>query len=162
MKEKSTASIKDFESALTELETIVKTLEDAGGLGLAAPQVHIPKRIVIFFVPESRTGGGEDDDPKELTIMVNPEIEHLTGEKELDWEGCLSVPNLMGSVPRCTRIRYSWTDLSGNQTERVAAGFHARAVQHECDHLHGILYPQRMKNIESLQFVSEARHWDDK
>ena len=137
------------------VEDMLETLEDVGGLGLAAPQVHIPKRIVIFFVPESRTSEEENDSPEELTIMVNPAIEYLSEEKELDWEGCLSVPDLMGSVPRYTRIRYNWTNLSGKRVNRVAIGFHARAVQHECDHLDGILYPMRMTNFRLLGFEEE-------
>ena len=137
------------------VEDMLETLEDSGGLGLAAPQVHIPKRIVTFFVPENRTSEDENDGPEELKIMVNPEIEYLTEEKELDWEGCLSVPYLMGSVPRYTKIRYSWTDLSGTRKERVAIGFHARTVQHECDHLDGILYPMRMTDFRLLGFEEE-------
>ena len=138
------------------VKDMLETLEDAGGLGLAAPQVHISKRIVVFFIPESRISEGGDDQAEELTIMINPEIEPLTKEMELDWEACLSLPDLMGSVPRYIKIRYSWTDLNGSRLERVAEGFHARAVQHECDHLDGILYPMRMKDFSMLGYADEV------
>ena len=137
---------------------MLETLEDSGGIGLAAPQVHIPKRVVIFFVPESRADIKEDDKgEEELTIMMNPEIEPLTDEKELDWEACLSVPDMMGCVPRHIKIRYSWIDLSGLRQERVATGFHARAVQHECDHLDGILYPMRMHDLRLFGYSDEVK-----
>ena len=143
-----------------EIAAIVKdmleTLEDAGGLGLAAPQVHILKRIVVFFVPESRVSEDGDDEAEELTIMINPEIEPLTKEMELDWEACLSLPDLMGSVPRYVKIRYSWTDLNGSRLERVAGGFHARAVQHECDHLDGVLYPARMNDFRLFGYADDV------
>ena len=148
----------------SEIKAIVsdmlETLEDSEGIGLAAPQVHIPKRGVVFLVPESGVGMSEDDEveeEEELTIMVNPEIEPLTDEKELDWEACLSVPNMMGCVPTHIKIRYSWIDLSGLRQERVAAGFHARAVQHECDHLDGILYPMRMHDLRLFGYSDEVK-----
>ena len=136
---------------------MLETLEDAGGLGLAAPQVHISKRIVVFFIPETRTGDGLNDSPEQLTVMINPEIEPLGQEKELDWEACLSVPDLMGSVPRFTKIKYSWTNLDGTQSNRVAEGFHARAVQHECDHLDGVLYPMQMDDLKLLGYSKETQ-----
>ena len=141
---------------------MLETLEDSEGIGLAAPQVHIPKRVVVFFVPESGVSMSEDDEvEEELTIMVNPEIEPLTDEKELDWEACLSVPNMMGCVPRHIKIRYSWIDLSGLRQERVATGFHARAVQHECDHLDGILYPMRMHDFRLFGYSEEVKRNQD-
>ena len=89
--------------------------------------------------------------------MINPEIEPLSQEKELDWEACLSVPDLMGSVARYTNIKYRWTNLDGTQSERVADGFHARAVQHECDHLDGILYPMRMEDLKLFGYSKETQ-----
>ena len=139
------------------VRNMLETLKDAGGLGLAAPQVHISKRIVVFVVPEARAGDGEDDGPEEPTIMINPGIEPLSEEKELDWEACLSVPDLMGSVPRYTKIKYTWTNLDGSQSERMAGGFHARAVQHECDHLDGVLYPMRMDDFTLFGYSEETR-----
>ncbi len=153
------AKVSDPTSADTAsvVRDMLETLEDSGGLGLAAPQVHISKRIVVFFVPAGRTGDGSTDSSEPLTVMINPEIEPLGSEKELDWEACLSVPDLMGSVPRFTKIKYRWTNLDGTQGERVASGFHSRAVQHECDHLDGILYPMRMDDFRLFGYSKEVR-----
>jgi peptide deformylase len=141
---------------------MLETMEDAGGTGLAAPQVHVPLRVVVFFVSGRRAamedgpdlGPGREDVP--LTVLINPEIEPLSGETALGPEACLSVPGLMGQVPRFTRIRYRALTLEGVPLEREAEGFHARVVQHECDHLDGILYPQRMTDLSLLAFTSEA------
>jgi peptide deformylase len=144
---------------------MLDTMRDAEGAGLAAPQVHVPLRVVIFHVPAARaaaeSGGGEDEAsaPRGLTVLVNPVIEPLTEETVLGMEGCLSVPGLRGMVPRYTRIRYRAVTPAGESIDRVAAGFHARVVQHECDHLDGILYPQRMTDLGSLMFTSELKHW---
>ena len=156
---KVAASVTDPTSADTAsvVNDMLETLQDAGGLGLAAPQVHISKRIVVFFIPEARTGGGPDDIPEQLTVMINPEIELLDHKKELDWEACLSVPELMGSVPRFTKIKYSWTNLDGSQSDRVAEGFHARVVQHECDHLDGVLYPMQMDDLKLIGYSKEIQ-----
>lgn len=144
---------------------MLETMEDAGGTGLAAPQVHVPLRVVVFFVsgrraaaedgPDSGQGGrGQDDVP--LTVLINPVVEPLTDELVLGPEACLSVPGLMGQVPRATRIRYRGLTLEGRPLECEAEGFHARVVQHECDHLDGILYPQRMTDLSLLAFTSEV------
>jgi peptide deformylase len=134
---------------------MIETLDDIAGAGLAAPQVHVPLRVVIFTVPEARLTGREGDTPLPLSVLVNPEIEPLGDEIELGWEGCLSVPGLRGAVPRAARIRYAGLTIEGERVERVAEGFHARVVQHECDHLDGILYPQRMTDMRLLTFVEE-------
>ena len=136
------------------VEDMLETLDDAGGIGLAAPQVHVSKRVIIFFVPQGRES--EEDMPTDLTIMVNPIIEPLSDETNLDWEACLSVPGLMGAVERFSHIKYSWTSLEGKLEEREAKGFHARAVQHECDHLDGKLYPMRMTDFTTFGFVEET------
>jgi peptide deformylase len=135
---------------------MVETLEDIGGAGLAAPQVHVPWRLVIFRVPADRTTGRADDLPAEMTILINPEIEPVGEATELGWEGCLSVPGLRGAVPRASRIRYRGETPDGERIERNVEGFHARVVQHECDHLDGILYPQRMNDLSLLTFVEEG------
>ena len=96
-----------------------------------------------------------------LITLINPKIEVLTKETSIDWEGCLSVPGLRGKVSRPNKIKYTGLDIEGNKIETIAEGFDARVVQHECDHLFGVLYPQRMKDLSSLQFVSEARHWKE-
>jgi peptide deformylase len=135
---------------------MIETLDDIAGAGLAAPQVHVSRRVVIFRVPEERVTGRPDDRPLPLTAIVNPVIEPLGPEQELGWEGCLSVPGLRGAVPRYARIRYRGSTPDGGAIDRVAEGFHARVVQHECDHLDGILYPQRMTDLRLLVFLEEG------
>jgi peptide deformylase len=135
---------------------MIETLADIGGAGLAAPQVHVPLRIVIFQVPAERLTDKPEDSAEDLTALVNPVIEPLGDEQEIGWEGCLSVPGLRGAVPRFTRIRYRGVTPEGAAIDRTVAGFHARVVQHECDHLDGILYPQRMTDMRLLTFVEEG------
>ncbi|HYM31712.1 MAG TPA: peptide deformylase [Candidatus Cybelea sp.] len=138
------------------VKDMIETMADAPGIGLAAPQVHVPLRVVIFQVPAERTEPGEA--AVDLTVLVNPEIESLTEEMALGWEGCLSVPGLRGVVPRFTHIRYSGVGLDGKLVQREARDMHARVVQHECDHLDGVLYPQRMTDLSRLVFESELKH----
>ena len=143
---------------------MIETMEDANGAGLAAPQVYVPLRVVIFQAPAGRAGAEIDaeeeyDPTAPLTVLINPEIEPVGDELELGWEGCLSVPDLRGLVPRHRRIIYRGVDIDGQKIEVRAQGFHARVVQHECDHLDGILYPQRMPDMRALIFDSEVQHW---
>jgi peptide deformylase len=138
---------------------MIETLADIGGAGLAAPQVHVPLRIVIFQVPAERLTDKPEDSAEDLTALVNPVIEPLGDEQEIGWEGCLSVPGLRGAVPRFTRIRYRGVTPEGAAIDRTVAGFHARVVQHECDHLDGILYPQRMTDMRLLTFVEEGMRY---
>jgi peptide deformylase len=139
---------------------MMETLEDVGGIGLAAPQVHVSKRVVIFYVPgERRAAAGEPTEDVPLTVLINPEIETLSEEKVAGVEACLSVPGLAGPVPRFAHIRYRALDLNGRMFEREAKGYHARVVQHECDHLDGILYPMRMTDLSQLAFVEELRRF---
>lgn len=143
---------------------MVETMIDANGAGLAAPQVHVPLRVVVFQAPDERSDPALSEDERfdhtaPLTILVNPEIEIMGSEREGGWEGCLSVPGLRGFVERAVHIRYRGFDPDGRVIARAAKGFHARVVQHECDHLDGILYPQRMRDMTKLIFESEARHW---
>ena len=141
------------------VEDMIETMEDAGGTGIAAPQVHMPWRVVVFRVGGERLTDLPGDTAQDLTVLVNPVIAPLGDEIALGWEGCLSVPGLRGVVPRHLRIRYTAIGLDGGAIEREAAGFHARIVQHECDHLDGILYPQRMTDHRLLMFTEEAmRH----
>ncbi len=137
-----------------------ETMADANGAGIAAPQVHVPLRVVMFQITPARAGrAGEDDDAGlPLTILINPEVRPLGDAMVEDWEGCLSVPGLRGLVPRHDRIRYRGLLPDGTWLEREVGGFHARVVQHECDHLDGILYPQRMTDLSKLVFESEFRH----
>ena len=183
------------------IEDMVDTLVDAKGAGLAAPQVHVPLRLVLFRVPPGRetareeSDGGESDSGESdsgesdsgesdsgesdsgesdsgesdsgesdsapasalesPTVLINPEIEPIGESMVEDMEACLSLPGLAGVVPRHDRIRYRWTDTEGRAHECEAWGFHARVVQHECDHLDGILYPMRMTDLSTLTFASE-------
>ncbi len=136
---------------------MIETMEDAQGTGLAAPQVHIPLRIMVFKVSGSRSTGAPDDLPEALTTLVNPILEPQGEETGLDWEGCLSVPGMMGAVPRFTRLRYRGITPAGEQIDRTVSGFHARVVQHEADHLDGILYPQRVQDLRLFGFVEEMK-----
>jgi peptide deformylase len=141
------------------VDDMLETMEDAGGTGLAAPQVHWPRRLVVFRVMGERLTDLPGDNEQDLTVLVNPVIEPVGGERGFGWEGCLSVPGLRGVVPRFLRIRYRGLGLDGSAIEREAAGFHARVVQHECDHLDGILYPQRMTDHRLLMFTEEAQRY---
>lgn len=145
---------------------MVDTMADAPGIGLAAPQVHVPKRLVIFHIPEARAqaharaddeGGPPPADvgAVPMTVLINPEIEPLGDDTDTDVEGCLSLPGMVGMVPRFARIRYKATAPDGSAIEREASGYHARVVQHECDHLDGILYPMRMTDLSTFGFVDE-------
>ena len=139
------------------VEDMVETMEDAGGTGIAAPQVHEPHQIVVFRVPDDRLTEMPGDVAQDLTVLINPVIETIGGERAFGWEGCLSVPGLRGVVPRYLRVRYRGTGLQGEVIEREVAGFHARVVQHECDHLDGFLYPQRMTDHRLLVFLEELQ-----
>jgi peptide deformylase len=135
------------------LQDMVDTMKAQNGAGLAAPQIGVSQRMVIFGVEKNPRYPDAEEVP--FTVLVNPKIVHLTREIEEGWEGCLSVPGMRGLVPRYTRLQYSGFDIEGNPIERVAEGFHARVVQHECDHLDGILYPQRMTDMSKFGFIEE-------
>jgi peptide deformylase len=144
---------------------MVETMMDANGAGLAAPQVHIPLRVVVFQAPEGRADPGlaqeeRFDHTAPLTVLINPEIAVMDTEIEGGWEGCLSVPGLRGWVERPAHIRYRGFGINGEVIERTARGFHARVVQHECDHLDGRLYTSRMRDLSRLIFESEIRHFE--
>jgi len=135
------------------LQDMQETMAAKTGAGLAAPQIGVGQRVVIFGVEKNERY--PDAEPVPFTVLVNPKIVILTREVEEEWEGCLSVPGMRGIVPRYTKLRYSGFDIEGNPIERVADGFHARVVQHECDHLDGILYPQRMTDLSRFGFNEE-------
>ena len=144
------------------VEDMMETMDDGHGVGLAAPQVHVGRRVIIFKAPADRTDDEADANATaELTALINPSFEPVSDDRELGWEGCLSIPGLTGAVPRCTRIRYRGMDNSGNTIEREASGFHARVVQHEIDHLDGVLFPMRMTDLTLLTFNEELRHFID-
>lgn len=155
------AAVEDPQAAGVALlvRDMIETMEDAGGAGIAAPQLYEPLRILVFRVPPERVSEDPSDLPQDLTVLINPSVEALGRERALAFEGCLSLPGLRGAVPRAFRIGYRGLTLEGRTIEREVSGFHARLVQHECDHLEGILYPQRMSDLRLLTFVEElARH----
>src|SRR5438876_9007386 len=131
------------------------TMRKYDGAGLAAPQVGVPLRVVIFGV--ERNPRYPDAEPVPYTEIINPVLVPLSDDMEEGWEGCLSVPGLRGVVPRYSRIGYTGYDPKGGRIEREASGFHARVVQHECDHLDGILYPMRVTDLSKLMFVEEMQ-----
>ena len=145
----------EFNSAYLDsvIADMYDTMDYLDGAGLAAPQIGIQKRIVIFWVEDNPRY--PDIEPVPNTILINPQITLLGEEHEHGWEGCLSVPGLRGLVSRPTRIKYSGFDQYGHQIERTATDFHARVVQHEVDHLDGILYPQRMDDMTQLGYEQE-------
>lgn len=135
---------------------MVETMQDAGGTGLAAPQVHVPARIVVYFVSESRLEEGKEAVP--LTALVNPVLTPVGTARDYDWEGCLSVPGLTGLVSRFRSVRLRAITPEGDLIDRTVDGFHARVLQHEIDHLDGYLYPQRMEDLSLLLFQEEMRN----
>jgi peptide deformylase len=128
------------------------TMQVAHGVGLAAPQIGVDLALVIFGFAESERY--PEAPPVPRTILLNPVIDALGPEEEDGWEGCLSVPGMRGVVPRATRIRYQGLDPRGQPIDRVAEGFHARVVQHECDHLVGKLYPMRIRDFTRFGYTS--------
>lgn len=131
------------------------TMHAADGAGLAAPQIGVGLRVVIFGYRDAaaRNPRYPDADPVPETILINPELTPLGDELEEGWEGCLSVPGLRGVVPRHARLRYRGLQLDGTLIEREVGGFHARVVQHECDHLDGILYPMRVTDFTRFGYT---------
>jgi peptide deformylase len=138
-----------------ELRELVADMEDTmrqlSGAGLAAPQIGVDLRLVIFgFESNPRYPAAQ---PVPFTVLINPELSTLSQEMEEGWEGCLSVPGLRGVVPRYAHLRYRGFDLAGAPVDRTVSGFHARVVQHECDHLDGILYPMRIRDFSRFGFI---------
>ncbi len=146
--------VREFDTP--ELQALVADMFDtmaaANGAGLAAPQIGVDLQLVIFGF--QRNVRYPEAPPVPMTVLINPEVTPLDAAVEEGWEGCLSVPGLRGVVPRFSRIRYRGVDERGRVIEREAEGFHARVVQHECDHLIGRLYPTRMTDLSKLGFTS--------
>ena len=134
---------------------MIETMEDAGGVGLAAPQVHVPLRVFVFRVPPSRAGDAEGEAAVGNTVLINPVVEPVGDEMVLRWEGCLSIPGLRAAVPRYSRVRYRGVDPEGVPISAEAGGFHAGVVQHENDHLDGILYTMRVHDFRLFGFNEE-------
>jgi peptide deformylase len=151
------APVQQFGTA--ELRALIAdmfdTMHAANGAGLAAPQIGVPLRVVIFGYADApaRNPRYPDAPPVPQTVLINPRLEPLSADMEDGWEGCLSVPGLRGVVPRHARLRYTGHDADGHPIERTVDGFHARVVQHECDHLDGILYPMRIRDFSRFGFT---------
>jgi peptide deformylase len=143
--------------ATPELARLIEDLRDTmaalDGAGLAAPQIGVPLRVVIFCVTFNPRYPEAPPIPE--TVLINPHITPLSNERSSGWEGCLSVPGMRGLVPRWDRIRFEGVDGEGNRIDRTVEGFHARVVQHECDHLDGVLYPDRIEDDRSFGFTAE-------
>ena len=134
------------------VDDMVETMHEYDGVGLAGPQVHVPLRVAVLEVPAS------DERAREavpLTVLVNPVVTPLGDAKERAWEGCLSIPDLRGMVPRWSRLRLDALDRRGQAYTVEAAGFFARVIQHECDHLDGSVYLDRMEGLRTLSFLRE-------
>ncbi|NOU00318.1 MAG: peptide deformylase [Gallionella sp.] len=147
VREFSTPALRDL------LVDMNDTMQALNGAGLAAPQIGVGLRVVIFGVQSNSRYPDADSVPQ--TILINPIITPIDEQIEEGWEGCLSVPGLRGVVPRYLNIRYQGCDENGGLIDRTVSGFHARVVQHECDHLDGILYPMRIRDFSKFGFTEE-------
>ena len=141
----------DVPEIRTLIADMFETMHAAGGVGLAAPQIGVDLAVVIFGFTQSVRY--PEASPVRQTVLINPEISVLDDAEDEDWEGCLSVPGLRGRVPRFRRIRYRGLDAHGQPIDRKADGFHARVLQHECDHLIGKLYPMRVRDFSRFGFT---------
>jgi peptide deformylase len=135
------------------IDDLIETMRSEDGVGLAAPQVHVPLRVVAYEMTGDQRAPAATADP--LRVLVNPALTVLDEATEEDWEGCLSLPDLRGRVPRWSRIRVDALDRRGQPLSYTARGFHARVVQHECDHLDGVVFLDRMRDLSSLAFLAE-------
>lgn len=138
-----------------ELHALIQDMKDTmaymNGAGIAAPQIGVSQRVVIFGIEHNPRYPDAEEVP--FTVLINPVIEPIGNEMEEGWEGCLSVPGMRGVVPRYTHLRYKGFDQFGNPIDRTVSDFHARVVQHECDHLDGILYPMRIEDLTRFGFT---------
>lgn len=138
-----------------ELEELLQDMQDTmaalNGAGLAAPQIGVSLQVVIFGVEHSPRYPDAESVP--FTVLINPVLTPLTERMEEDWEGCLSIPGMRGLVPRYIHLRYQGVDAAGASIDRTVTGFHARVVQHECDHLNGILYPMRINDLRKFGYT---------
>jgi len=140
------------------IDDMIETMKEYDGVGLAADQVHESKQLAVLEVVNNPRYPNKPDVP--LTVLVNPKVTPLSDVLEEDWEGCLSIPDLRGKVPRYTSVRVQAWDRNGQELDYVATGFHARVIQHEFDHLNGKLYVDRMCDLTTLSFLQEfARYW---
>ena len=136
------------------IHDMTETMLDAKGIGLAAPQIHINKQIIIFRTPED-----EKEKEIKITALINPKLTKISDETDNEWEGCLSIPGMLGLVKRYSKIKYEGCDIAGNIIQREVEGLHARVVQHEFDHLMGILYISRLANKNAYGYVEEIEEY---
>lgn len=153
--------VKRFRTS--ELDALIADMRDTmaalNGAGLAAPQIGVNLQVVIFGVEENPRYPDAEAVP--FTILVNPKLSPMGDEMEDGWEGCLSVPGMRGLVPRYKKLRYQGFDEKGKKIDRMVSDFHARVVQHECDHLAGILYPMRIRDLRDFGFTAELFPGED-
>ncbi len=141
------------------LDDLVETMREYDGVGVAAPQVHVSLRVAVLEVPKGDGRGGRRGVP--LTFLINPVVTPLSARQVLDIEGCLSVPDLRGQVPRFEKVRLEALGRDGRPYAVTAAGFHARVIQHECDHLEGTVYLDRMADLKTLGFLDETQRFSE-
>ena len=145
---------RDFQRFLDDM---VETMHEYDGVGVAAPQVHVSLRVAVLEVPKGDGRGGRKGVP--LTVLINPRVTPLSPKARLDIEGCLSVPDLRGVVPRFEKVRLEALGRDGKPYSVIATGFHARVIQHECDHLEGEVYLDRMLDLKTLGFFDEVQRF---
>jgi peptide deformylase len=151
---------RELQSDLTArfINDMIETMKEYDGVGLAADQVHVSKQIAVLEVADNPRYPEKGNVP--LTVLVNPTVTPLGNEMQDDWEGCLSIPDMRGVVPRFKSIKVEALDQHGAAVEFIATEFHARVIQHECDHLNGRVYLDRMRDLTSLTYLTEfARYW---
>lgn len=151
------APVADVATVQDLIRNMHDTLVDSGGIGLAAPQVHESQRVILISVPEQRREGEEP--AVQITALINPELDPISEEKITGWEGCLSIPGLRGAVPRWSAVRFRALNAQGQPFEGEATGMMARVLQHEVDHLDGILYPMRMNDLTKIGFDEEIARY---
>ena len=147
---------RDFQRFLDDM---VETMHEYDGVGVAAPQVHVSLRVAVLKVPAGDGRGGRKDVP--LTVLINPTVTPLSKKARLGVEGCLSVPDLRGLVPRFEKVRLDALGRDGKPYSVIASGFHARVIQHECDHLDGDVYLDRMLGMKTLGFLDEIQRFSE-
>ena len=138
------------------IHDMIETMLDAKGIGLAAPQVHVNKQIIIFRIPENQE---EENNQIKVTALINPKISAITEDTNNEWEGCLSIPGMSGLVKRYSKISYEGFDMNGNTIKEIAEGLHARVIQHEYDHLMGIVYTDRLADKKAYGYEEEIKEY---
>jgi peptide deformylase len=151
------AEVEDVAAVQDLIQDMAETLVDSGGIGLAAPQIHESLRVILVSVPAGRTEEEESETP--ITALINPVLTPVNDEQVIGWEGCLSIPGLRGAVPRYQAVRFEALNLQGQPIEGEANGMMARVLQHEVDHLDGVLYPMRMQDHTQFGFDEEIARY---